>query len=481
MKAKKIKRLLGSWIFVLILVTTASALTNYDTFSGSAINYSKWENLDLAREIRNIGSGNKLFSRVSAFGNNQGNFLYVINPGGVYSLEAYTILLNAVAPYDAGNTTFSHAGLAGVFYNDGTAGSGSIGDVMAQVRLEMSGGQLRARYFVIRYTVADASNWVTLDSGTILQAISLNTRYRLSIKFDPTTKKFTLTAGTTSIDTPVMPGSVFNTPKVDWKALRTYVQAPSGYWGTVSAAFDNAVTLNASGVPVMSDPLSAASINSSNWKTNFEQIRAIENGHLALNLRRVDLTENNSNSLPLSLSEMINELQARVSLVSYQKSDPGFSLRARVGGYFFNATGNPASGALDEIFSSVFLGVEEGQNTPKAMFKVSQMTNAAGTTYNEIHSEDLLSPITLGAVYTVSIKWDGVRFTAVCSDGQGTTITRTFEPGLAVYPSNLKTKLVDVRLYPPAGATTNDSTIEATFDDIMTDLELLYLPLILKN
>lgn len=480
MKTNRIVGIIGSLFMLFIFSETVFPLTPYDSFSGATINYSKWDNLDFVREIRNI-SGNKLFSRVTAYGNTQGNYLYVKNPGGIYYLEASVILMSAAAPYDSTHTTFSQAGLAGVFYNDGTVGSGSIGDVMAQVRLELSNGQLRARYFVLRYTAADASTWVTLDSDTIIPAISMNVPYTLKILFDQSTRKFTFTAGTATKETPLMPGSVFNLPKSNWKALRTHVQAPPGYWGSVSAAFSNAVTQNASGGTVMSDTLSTSPLNSSNWKTNFEQVREIENSHLHLKLRRVDLLENNSNALPFSLSEMINEIQAKVSLIAFQKSDLGFSLRARVGGYFFNVNGNPASNYLDEIFAGVYLGVKEGENTPKAVFYINKMTNVEGTTHEEVHSENLLPAINLGGIYTLSIQWDGNQFTAFCRDGQGATVTKTYQPVSGIFPSNIKTKLIDVRLYPPSSAVNNDSTIEATFDDVLTDIVNLYLPLIKRD
>ena len=56
-------------------------------------------------------------------------------------MEALVTLTSATATFDATQTTYSHAGLAGVFYNNGAGSHGSVkGNVMAQVRLELSGG-----------------------------------------------------------------------------------------------------------------------------------------------------------------------------------------------------------------------------------------------------------------------------------------------------------------------------------------------------
>jgi hypothetical protein len=478
MKANKIKRVLGSWIFVLILVTTANALTDYDTFNGTAINYSKWENQEFIREIRS----NKLFSRVRAYASTQNNHLYVKTPGGIYNLEAAVTLINATAPHDAIQTTTASAGLAGVFYNDGTVGSGSVGDVMAQVRLEGSSGQLRARYYVIRYTAADSSTWDTLDSGTIIPSISLNTAYTLSIRFDQGSKKFTFTAGpTASYETPTMPGTL-NAPKSDWKSLRTYVQAPEGFVGNVAAYFTDAKTRNASNAIVMFDALNVAPISSSNWKENYEFAREIVSDHLHLKMRRVDLTSATGNTLPFKRPEMINEIEGKVSLTLFQKSLTESNLQARIGGYFYNSEGNPASNYLGEIYAGIFLGGSDA--SPKAGWYVNRSTNAAGTTFETLYPltpTPLVSPINLGETYTLYLKWDGVQFTAKCTDSVGTVYTDTFAPGTGVYPSNIHYKDLTVRIWPPSSPVANDSTVEATFDNVMTNIEQLYLPLILNN
>jgi hypothetical protein len=476
MKANKVGWLVGSLFLVFIFAEAVSAMTFYDTFNGTAINYSKWENQEFIREIRS----NKLFSRVRAYASSQNNHLYVRTPGGVYYLKATVTLINATAPHDATQTTTASAGLAGVFYNDGTSVNGSMGDVMAQVRLEGSSGQLRARYYVIRYTASDASTWDTLDSGTIIPSISLNTAYTLSIRFDQASQKFTFTAGpTASYETPAMPGTVKD-PNSNWKSLRTYVQAPEGFAGNVAAYFADAETRNASNGPVMSDALNAAPISSINWKDNYEFAREIVSDHLHLKMRRVDLTSATGNTLPFKRPEMINEIQGRVALTQFLKSDPTSNLQARIGGWFYNSQGNPASNYQDEIYAGIFLGGKEA--LPKVGWYVNRSTDTAGTVFQTLHEYTFVPTFDLisHGPYTLYLKWDGNKFLARCVDGS-TVYEDEYTPGTGVYPSNINYKDLVVRIWPPSPYAANDSTIEATFDDVMTNIEQLYLPLILNK
>ena len=130
MKTTQLGSIFGLLLLVFVFDETAFSMTTYDAFNSSMINGIKWEDQEFVREIRQAGGNNKLFSMVTSYGTNNSNHLYVRNYGGIYYLEADVALISAVAPFDATQTTYSHAGLAGVFYNDGTAGSGSEGDIL---------------------------------------------------------------------------------------------------------------------------------------------------------------------------------------------------------------------------------------------------------------------------------------------------------------------------------------------------------------
>ena len=282
--------IIGTLLLVLNFSGAAFSMTTYDNFSSSTINYAKWDSQEFVREIRQINGVNKLVSKVTVYGIINSNYLYVKNPGGIYYLAADAALTFAVAPYDSTQTTYSHTGVMGVFYNDGTVGTGAVGDVMAQVRLELSRGQLKAKWYVIRYTSSDRSTWDTLGSGTIVGTISLNTTYKLAVQFDSTNKKFIFTVGANTAEWTA--SGTTESPRADWKALRTYVDAPEGYLGSVSATFVNVVATDkdGSGSIVMSDAFPTLAINSDNWGPNLEIVREIETNHLRLKQKRIDLT-----------------------------------------------------------------------------------------------------------------------------------------------------------------------------------------------
>jgi hypothetical protein len=468
MRPIRIGLLIGFLVLILNFAGTAVAMTTYDTFNGPMINYTKWDSQELIREIRLVGGNNKLVSKVSGYGTSSSNFLYVKNPGGIYYLEAIVTLTAAEAQFDSTHTTYASAGLAGVFYNDGTAGSGSVGDVMAQIRLEKSGGTIKAKWYIIRYISADGSAYETVDSGLIGGTILLSQPYKLSIKFDPPINTFTFTVGANPHQK-VVTGTT-NTPKSDWKALRTSVQPPTGYWGNVSATFDNVKAQNQSGVEVLADDFeSSLNIDTAKWSPNLELFREIENSHLRLKYKRINLTANAGNALPFSHPEMINEIQARVSLSVRDKTAPDTALQARIAGYFLNSTGSP--NYEGEIYAAVYLGVDKNEDIPKAGWYVTQFQDANNNTI--IANGTLLSRINLEEAYTLYLRWDGNQFTFGCSGAPDAHYTPT-----AVHPSNIKYKDLSVRIIPATSP--NDSTISATFDDVQTDILNLYLPLILK-
>jgi hypothetical protein len=461
------------------------ALTPYDDFSGALINPAKWDDQEWVREIRNIGGNNKLVSRVTGYGITNRNYLYVKKPAGIYYMEALVTLTSATATFGAAQTTYSHAGLAGIFYNNGAGSPGNVkGDVMAQVRLELSRGTLKARWWIIKYNQPDGSDWDQVGNGIISGTFLLNQPYKLSVKFDKNTKKFTFTAGNASPEEfQILDDITFNNPISGWKSLRTSVEAPSGFWGTVSATFASFKAQDGSWAEVLADEFPGPNINTTNWGPNLELVREIENGHLRLKYKRINLTANASNTLPFSHPETINEIQAKVSLSEFLKSVPETNMQARIGGYFFNTTGSPYNDQMNEVFAAIGLGGSIA--SPRVVWYVNRMTNADGTASEFLAPDSygiLGSSFTTPATFTLYLHWDGVRFTFTATDdSSGTPHTITYTPVTGIYPSNSKYKEIGVRIWAPANQV-NDSTIEATFDEVMTDIHfLINLPLILRN
>lgn len=445
----------------------------YDSFSSPTINYAKWADIEFVREIRS----NHLFSKISAYGIDNYNYMHIKNPGSIYHLEADVMLSSASAPYDPADTNVStlvRAGLNGTFYNDGTMGSNYLGDVTAQVRLVRERGEFQAQYRVFRYNVDDGSTYDVLQSGRIDIPILMNQTYRLSIKFEPTAKRFTF--GVNAVTRQWTATGTVNPPRVNWKALMTWVVAPSGYWGSVSATFDNVTGRNTADVEVFSETFSTATIDDSKWST-LEFVREIENGHLRLKYKRIDLAANVGNSLRFNNSQMINEIQAKVSLTQFDKGT-GTGLVARIGGFFLNLTGS-TNNYLNEIYAGVSLGgYADTVSPPQAEWRVSHITAADMSTYDILDS-GVLMPISLDETYTLYLKWDGNQFTFRCVDSLGNQASSTYAPA-AVFPSNKIAKDIQVRIMPTT-APPNVTTGSATFDEVWTNIDYLYLPLTLKN
>jgi len=173
---------------------------------------------------------------------------------------------------------------------------------------------------------------------------------------------------------------------------------------------------------------------------------------------------------------MINEIQAKVSLTQFDK-ETGTGLVARIGGFFLNLTGN-TNNYLEEIYAGVSLGGHEDTvSPPQAEWRVSHITAADMSTYVMLDS-GVLMPIKLDETYTLYLKWDGTQFTFRCVDSLGNQSGGTYAPA-AVFPSNKNTKDIQVRIMPTT-APPNVTTGSASFDDVWTNIDYLYLPLLKK-
>jgi hypothetical protein len=343
--------------------------------------------------------------------------------------------------------------------------------------LAYSQGQLKAEYYVIRYTNQSGSTWTILHNDQINIPILLNQTYTLSVRFQPALRRFTFgVTGATPVNWTAPGSGIPPAPNQGWKALRTAVQAPVGYGGHVSATFDNALGRDINNaVILLTDDFAGPNIDNTKWMPNLEQIREIRNGVLDLKTKRINLTANTGTILLFQNPGLISEIQATVSLTEFQKSVANTNLQARLGGFFFNAVGNPSSNYQDEIFAAIFLGGT--QAAPRLGWYVNRMTNADGTTNNQLGSDILLDPIVLGNTYTLYLGWDGTRFTFKCVDCPGMP-SAVFAPGTPIFPSNIQDKELQVRIFPTTSP--NNSTVAATFDNVWINAMRLYLPEVIK-
>ena len=154
--------------------------TVYDDFSTAPLNQTKWNGLEVVREI----SGGKLRMNFQA-GNNYGDVSIRPNDQSTKYLEAkVAILSGSQLPAGVGG----HARLGGKYYNDsrgpgsGIPYNGSEGDVWAETRLVLSNNNLIAHCQVFRSDTPDWSNVTVLFNQVFAILIEFDTEYTLSIE-----------------------------------------------------------------------------------------------------------------------------------------------------------------------------------------------------------------------------------------------------------------------------------------------------------
>lgn len=450
----------------------------YDDFSGPDIDPTKWSTWDFVREIRSLNGERKLFSKTAAYGLTVANRLELKNviPIGkdasgnavVFNhLEADVTVLETGGNYgpNAGDRIAQpEAGLAGLFYNDGSGSPGSyVGEVMAKVYLQQDQGQVSSRWAVIKFLNPNGSQWELLGYGTINSALPSGQTSRLSLNWDPVSRTFTFGDG-------VSPAQTFAPPhfpipaKIGWKALRTQVNIMNPnqgnvtdptLWGKVSATFDNVTALgkDASGnAVVVTDDFSSEKLDANKWAT-YEKVLEIQNGQLVSKVRGVNINDLSTNSrLAFINPDQVNEIKANVALTAY--SNPaGGSPAARLGGFFYNDTGNPNSGSQGDVWAQVALQVSGPGQSPSATWTVVRFNNSQ--TFSPIATGSFPIPVNLNQPYNLSIKWDGTKFSFRCDD-----YWAVYTPQTQKYAPNTKTKGMETRIGPPGP----DAFVSAIFD-----------------
>jgi probable HAF family extracellular repeat protein len=434
----------------------------YDDFSAASISKDKWEQGELVREIR----GGELVSKTTAYGSGVTNNLDFKDPASIAYIEADVMIDEIEGDYDPDDTakySLPNARLTGYFYNDGTASApGSHkGEVQGTLRLVLNRGKLKAQWAVERSLDDEATQWETLGSGILPNAISLNIRYKLSIQFEPVLKRFTfklatLTSTWTSTDT-INPS---NTP---WKAIGTEVSffptTPSPYHGKVSASFNNVIAKDQSGAVVVSDYFSSSTLNSTKW-ASYELVREISGRKLRSKVRSSSATSSPVyNNLEFFYPASIDFIQVNVTPLSYENSQ-GAQPVARIAGTYYNdgtGTGVPGDHTGD-VTAQVWIG-GTGTN-PAALWMVSRSTDAAGQVLVTLASGTFTTPIGLGNTYGAALGWDGSRLTFRIDNEEA-----TYAPATTINSPNVPWKAIGTRIWDAAG---KEATIEALFDDVMT-------------
>ena len=156
---------------------------------------------------------------------------------------------------------------------------------------------------------------------------------------------------------------------------------------------------NAGNSDVFVAKVSGDLIDQAKW-VNLEFIKRVENGALRSAIRQYGSTGNNNISIPSPTG--VTNIQADVTVNSF-KNDGGFT-RARLGGYFYKGT------STYDVFAEVGIGEHPSFAGLKAYYRILHCLNLACTSGFQ-SSYGQFGSVELGATHTLSIDWDGSKFT----------------------------------------------------------------------
>jgi hypothetical protein len=166
------------------VVSYAAALAVYDDFNGPVLDPAKW--VAQRESLRVIQDGKLVLAHRS--GANSDNNLntqlrHVSPPTNLTSLQADVTLADTTVPVAGG---YNRMRLRGAFYNDGTTGTGALGDIIANAGLRVGvTGTPEAWWNAFR--CADADCTTTTDSiGSALGPVTFNTPYTVRIAWNGT-------------------------------------------------------------------------------------------------------------------------------------------------------------------------------------------------------------------------------------------------------------------------------------------------------
>ena len=449
----------------------AATVVSYDTLAKGPIDSMKWDNYEFERVI----DGGKLKLDVRSAAGSTGpitNSLPMKNPASVNKIQATITPVNFAATSDITSTPNAKimAMVGGRFYNDGTTDgkTGScLGDILAQVGVgttDVTPTALSIYWAVVRYTTDDCNTTTKLGSGVFVSSAATGAASTVSVDWNGANRfTFTYNDGTvihTKSFTDTSSSSI-NTPNYPFKGLFAKIKDNAGLNGRITADFGNVYVNGA-----LYDDFAGEEIDQAKW-TGSESERFIDNAgkHLVLSARgsanSVTMTDNN---LAVAMPETVKTIQATVNARELT-IDPNSSSHAfaYVGGRFFN-DGSPGTGAyVGDIGAFIKIQVTNagGSTQYVGKWKVVRFTgDTIGDNVTIAEGPDTPKTISLKKPYTLSVGWDGTKFTFV-----GNRQTYTYIPNLTVTAAKMPFKGV--------GAVISDAEVTGTatvyFTNVMVD------------
>jgi hypothetical protein len=442
------------------LLVQAQTLSLYDDFSGGGINAAKWQNLEVVREIR---SG-KLVSGLRAAGPSPiNNSLLFANPSAVQSFHTEARITSATLP-TAGDCGLR---LRGSFYNDGTTGSGALGDVRAELyALEANtGGQVG--YVVYRCTNSDCSTLTYVIAPTIVKAITIGETHTLGIAWDGSFFTFTVDGLPTVVNPRLVQPVVNPTPQVSLKMLTSQVTIfPPGGTGSVAGEFDNVYVNGA-----LYDDFSGTRLDPAKWDgANLELVREISGGRLVSKVTAADTALlYPRNRIRFVNTKAVKTLQADVTVTNSQSV--GSSVSARLFGTFYN-DGASTSGTdqTGDVAARLQIASSNGGslNVNVLIDRCLDPQCNSSTTFGSF----TLGTVNLNETHTLFLQWTGSVF-VYGMDG----VTASFDPSPYYPPAKPPADpFSEFRTHVLVNTDGGIGHIAATVDNVYVNDEAMTLP-----
>ncbi len=442
-------------------------LSVVDGFNGSAIDATKWLNLEIGRRI----NGGAFESRLRGVGSAASNNMLFANPS-TDPTTAHSIQANitvTAATITAGQV---RAHVNWDIYNDGvTPGGGEAGNVQVLVALRHNGTILQVLLDVFHCTNAACSTGPDLFFNTsAFGPVSVGETHTLSIAWSGSaTHLITLgfdaappvvvdpTAGPNGAPVGGPPGSPF-------KAIGTRVRDFNGSAidASITATFDN-VMVDGS----LYDDFGSGGLNSAKWQ-NLEIGRAVSGGVFTSSVRRVGV--NGGNTMNLLDTAAVSTLQADVTVTDIQNTSA--SPEARVAGGFYN-NGDPANTSLGDQTGDILggAGIYHDGTQLRGFFFVSRCINNSCNVPGEfellVFDDTTFGTVDLGTTHHLSAAFDGVSRFTFSFDGVTASVDPTGSPGFEnAGPPKAVFKGLNTRIG-GIGGPAEGASITATFDNFV--------------
>jgi len=440
----------------LLFTSQAFSMGLYDDFSAPFIDTNKWRWGEWVREV-DPGSG-KLVSAIASPnageitgpGFTVNNFMNFKNPNTVDSIQADVSILETYL-LNAGHTRVS---LGGNWFWDGTTGGGFTGDIWAEISLRQLPAGLVAQWSIIRY-YNPAGDSDTLGWGHFETEIVLGDTYTLFIGYDSRRNRFTFRINGEEVTF----GRGDGLPRREddarnpSKYLRTRVwhddSTTRGYvYATFDEVFKNGVLYDDFSVPV---------IDATKWAP-YEFVREVSDGEFRSKIRSSSASVGAlSSQLDFVNPSGIQDFQAKVTPLVFENLE-GVDVAGSLAGFFFN-DGDPEGGLgkfTGEVGGAIYIG-GTGES-PVAYWKVWRFKSNSSEDTELLAEGTFITPITMNETYTLSLGWDGKKFTFKIGDE-----VAKYRPVGSINPSNRPWKAIRTRISNPAG---QEAAIEFLFDDV---------------